>query len=203
MKTRFLICYALFISSCASFPVPESIMPANCKDVRNGLGPLSSIVFNPTVHGKPYSDTSNEKFVEMSTQHIKFTNCFESDNPKNSSNFQNKFIFRFSKNIENGDLSLPLAVSLLTIGILPAWSKITSELQIIKVDKFQLEEEVFKIKNERYQIVSILISPVGIYRSITAPKGLNANESTQLETNNYLVDNAIAEIVKKGFLDPK
>ncbi len=194
MRLLFFISAALIMSSCASFPILSIQNLASCADKKSHNRPNFSVIFKQSESYTPYD--KNKKYVEMNSQYLEKTGCFVIE--KTSEN--NKITFEFTNRIVDVEYRIPPFFSFITLGILPTWAKIITDLRVIKSDSNHPEVEVFSINYEKYSIVSIFLAPVGVYRSIVAPKGLNANEAAQLETNQYLINEAVIEIKKKGQL---
>ena len=202
MNFIYTLCLILTITGCASFPVPSSDAILNCSLVQHQKNNDQVVLeFGKNMgHGAPRSDYINYskaaladfKCFEVITVHESITESKEAD----------KIYFLIDRYTpEDGLSSFNYGIfSLLTLGIVPTWTTINTDLRIIEYREGVGEVELAKFHHQRTQIFSIFVAPVGLYRMIQAPSGVNANEMAQIKTNKYLFGEAIKELIKKKYI---
>lgn len=196
MRLLFLIIMNILITSCASFPVPSVKQPLICSSKRNNHE--YSIQLKPNEMGE--IDNQDQKFIEAYNQQLTNTGCFSPDKNISKTKINNKIIFEFKKSRIYTEYYIMPGFSFITLGIIPSWSKIITTLRVVKQSDDKPELEIFNITQERYQVLSIFMAPIGLYGMISAPTGFNAIEASQLETNQYLINEALNDLNKNGHL---
>jgi len=146
----------------------------------------------------------NSNFLTYNKDVLKKTNCFADIRVTSDPDLKKEVgVLYFTLNnyfsIDESYLKFPF-LSLITLGIYPMWSKIITDIRVSEYKEGLGEVEILKYSYSRHQVLSIFIAPIGLYRSLVTPRGLNANEADQFETNKYLMNEALSELEKKGFL---
>lgn len=201
------LCLILTITGCASFPVPSSDAVVNCRLVQQQKNNAQVVLeFGKNMgHGAPGSE-----YINYSKAALADFKCFEVisvHETKTESKEPGRIYFvvdRYAPGDGTSSFNYSI-ITLLTLGIVPTWNTINTDLRIIEYKEGVGEVELAKFHHERTQIFSIFVAPVGLYRMIQAPSGVNANEMAQIKTNKYLFGEAIKELIKKKYIsaDPQ
>ena len=208
---RFLLLYFIFlITGCASFPVPSLKGGASCNN-QLGLKPKEIVLslLNPkdviSETGRPDVEAYRKpsaKYLHYNENAILDTSCFKMVQDIEQTKEKGKIYFELTWYFPNRGAAHPfLLFSILSLGIIPSWTQITTELRVVEYKEGIGEIELGKFSHDRYQVLSILIAPVGIYRVLTAPSGVTANEMAQINVNKFLYEKAIKDLSQKNYLN--
>lgn len=196
---------SIVISGCASFPVPDAETDLKCisKSEQKNFRQVVLEIKKQSDFEDPSNTWINyANYISYTKNALIDFGCFEdvtiSDSTTNSKE-NGKVYFVVDKVIpqrEGFTASVPF-LTLITLGIIPSWATINTDVRVVEYKEGIGEVELVKVHHDRTQILSIFLTPVGLYRMIMAPSGLNANEMAQVETNKYLFGEAIKELTKK------
>jgi hypothetical protein len=198
MKRTVITAITLLISGCASFPVPHQADKYICKTKM----PEAVIELRRTGDEEVQEEhrgTRRKDVLEYQNYNVESVQnlaCFDrvslitDSQPRRHENtiyfvldsyFPNRTPESFNQHI----------LTLVSLGIIPTWTTKRVELHVIKYSPSSGETEIAKYSHDRTNIFSIFVAPIGIYQTLRAPKGLNAADVTEIETNKFLISQAI------------